>query len=144
MPATALLLPVFTLAAWTLLMLVWMGARRLPALARHRIALDARIPQAELMNQLPAKIRWPADNYNHLLEQPTLFYAVSLGLIVLGTAPTWALYCAWSYVALRVVHSIYQSLFNRIRVRFAIFMLSTVALAALTVAGLCATLSYAH
>jgi hypothetical protein len=76
--------------------------------------LDPMAPRGEQMASLPAKVRWKADNYNHLLEQPTLFYAVAIVLALVGRGDGVALYLAWAYVGLRVVHSLIQTLVNRI------------------------------
>ena len=99
--------------------------------------LDPLAPRGEQMATLPARVRWKADNYNHLMEQPTQFYAVALALAVLGDASAWSLGLAWAYVLLRVVHSLWQVLVNVIEVRFALFSLSSLVLFALVVrAGL--------
>jgi hypothetical protein len=75
-PNRPLLLSVVALAAWTFVMWAWMFATRIPAIRRQRIQLDATIPRGEQMAALPPEVRWKADNYNHLFEQPTVFYAV--------------------------------------------------------------------
>ena len=95
--------------------------------------LDPQAPRGEQMATLPPRVRWKADNYNHLMEQPTVFYAVAISLALLDTNPGWPLVLAWVYVALRVVHSLVQALWNRIEVRFALFALSGFALIGLTV-----------
>lgn len=83
------------------------------------------------MSQLPAKVRWKADNYNHLMEQPTLFYAVILMLCILDQTSELAIIAAWGYVGLRVLHSVFQAMFNIIEVRFVLFILSNVPLVSL-------------
>ena len=85
------------------------------------------------MNRLPAEVRWKADNYNHLFEAPTLFYATALVLAVLGDTSATSLWLAWSYVGLRVVHSVWQSLVNVIEVRFTLFLASSIVLIVLGV-----------
>ena len=85
------------------------------------------------MSSLPANVRWKADNYNHLMEQPTVFYAVALSLAVLGAGGGTNALLAWAYVASRVVHSLLQATINKIEVRFAIFFLSSLILIALTI-----------
>ena len=84
------------------------------------------------MSLLPPQVRWKADNYNHLLEQPTLFYALAISLSLLGTQSQACLLFAWAYVALRVVHSLLQALINKIEIRFLLFVLSNIPLFALT------------
>lgn len=127
-----LLGPVIALVAWTLLMWLWMYATRLPAIRTARMRLDPNAPRGEQMSTLPARVRWKADNYNHLMEQPTIFYAIVLALALLGDQSPLSLAMAWTYVALRVLHSLWQSLVNRIEVRFAFFALSTLPLFVLT------------
>jgi hypothetical protein len=126
-----MLAPVIALAAWTAVMWAWMYATRIPAIMRLRIRLDGNLPRGEQMATLPPRVRWKADNYNHLLEQPILFYAIALSLAVLGDSSSVSVALAWSYVALRVVHSLWQALVNVIPVRFALFALSSLVLFAL-------------
>jgi hypothetical protein len=132
-PELALLAPVIALVLWTHVMWLWMYATRLPAISAARMKLDPEVPPKELMNRLPARVRWKADNYNHLFEAPTLFYAVALTLAVLGDTSSLSLQLAWAYVGLRVAHSIFQSLVNKIEVRFALFSLSSLVLIGLSI-----------
>lgn len=80
---------------------------------------------------LQPDVRWKADNYNHLLEQPTIFYAIALTLAVLGAVDAASVILAWAYVGLRIVHSLVQATVNVILWRFAVFALSSLVLAAL-------------
>jgi hypothetical protein len=128
-----MLAPVVALAAWTAVIWCWMYATRIPAILAARMRLDPNAPRGEQMATLPARVRWKADNYNHLMEQPTQFYAVALALALLGDASPWSLGLAWAYVALRVVHSLWQALVNNIQVRFALFSVSSLVLFALVV-----------
>ena len=130
-PPQPLLAPVIALVIWTAVMWAWMYATRIPAILRLRIKLDGHLPRGEQMATLPAVVRWKADNYNHLFEQPVLFYATAISLAMLGDTSGASLMLAWGYVALRIVHSLWQALFNRIPVRFALFLLSSLALFAL-------------
>ena len=127
-----LLQPVVALVAWTFVMWFWMYATRLPAIRQAKMRLDGNAPRGEQMAQLPARVRWKADNYNHLFEQPTLFYAVALVLAAVSPSAIDAT-LAWAYVALRVVHSVFQATVNKIEVRFAFFALSSMVLLAMTV-----------
>jgi hypothetical protein len=129
---TPLLGPVIALVAWTLVMWLWMYATRIPAIRAARMRLDPNAPRGEQMSTLPARVRWKADNYNHLMEQPTIFYAIVLALALLGDQSPLSLAMAWTYVALRIVHSLVQALVNNIEVRFALFALSTLPLFVLT------------
>lgn len=136
-----MLAPAAVLVAWTLVMLVWMAATRLPAMRKIGGLKNAR-PGGRGQNLegvIDDKINWKAHNYAHLVEQPTLFYAVSLILAVVGPHPHDVLF-AWIYVALRIAHSLWQSLVNVVAIRFLLFMLSTLALVVLTIHALMLTL----
>lgn len=129
---TALLGPVIALVAWSMAMWTWMYATRIPAIVAMKMKLDPNAPRGEQMATLPPPVRWKADNYNHLMEQPTVFYALVLALAVMGNASATMLALAWAYVALRVVHSFVQALINKIELRFALFVLSNIPLFGLT------------
>lgn len=130
-----ILAPVVALVAWSLVMWLWMYAKRIPAMNAAKIDTRNLVGGngADLRARIPAEAQWPADNYNHLMEQPTLFYAVALTLALSGMGNGNALWVAWAYVGLRVVHSIVQVTVNRVIVRFSIFTLATLCLVALTV-----------
>ena len=66
-----------------------------------------------------------ADNYNHLMEQPTIFYALVFYIYLAGQADQLHVWLAWAYVALRVVHSLIQCTINRVPLRFLVFALAT-------------------
>ncbi len=134
-----LLQPVVALLAWSMVMFVWMYATRLPAMARSGLDPKTKIGgmAKDLDSVLPEQVQWKAHNYNHLMEQPTLFYAVCLVLVLAGCGSPFALYAAWAYVALRVVHSLVQALSNRVLYRFAIFMLSSICLMVLIGFAIC-------
>ncbi|HEY5947588.1 MAG TPA: MAPEG family protein [Kofleriaceae bacterium] len=123
-----ILTPVVLLAAWSMVMWAWMYVMRLPAIRRSKMRLDPNAARGEQMAMLPPRVRWKADNYNHLMEQPTVFYATAIALALLGHGDGWAMRLAWTYLALRVLHSFVQALWNRIEVRFSIFALSSFAL----------------
>lgn len=131
------LLPVMGLVLWTFVIWAWMYSTRLPAMRAARMKPDPQAPRGEQMAKLPARVRWKADNYNHLMEQPTLFYAVAIVVALAGKGTQVDLALAWGYVGLRVVHSLVQTLINKIEVRFVLFFLSSLLLLALAVrAGL--------
>lgn len=95
--------------------------------------IDSNAPRGEQMSTLPPNVRWKADNYTHLMEQPTVFYALAISLAVIGEGSGNNLYLAWAYVLLRIIHSVVQALVNKIELRFLIFVLSNIPLFCLTV-----------
>jgi hypothetical protein len=130
--AHVMLAPVIALVIWSAIMWAWMYVTRIPAILQAKMQLDPNMARGAQMAQLPAPVRWKADNYNHLMEQPTLFYAVAISLAVLGDQTQLSQGLAWAYVAMRIVHSLVQALINHITTRFAIFALSSLVLFALT------------
>ena len=128
-----ILQPVVALLAWTMVMWIWMYATRIPAMLKA--GLDAKgmvgTTGASLRAQLPDNVSWKADNYNHLHEAPTLFYAVAIVLAIIGQGDGFNTTLAWAYVILRVLHSIVQATWNKVAVRFALFALSSLVLMAL-------------
>ena len=129
-----ILQPVVALAAWTMVMWVWMYVTRIPAMNAAKLDTKNLVggTGGSLDDVLPAKIQWVAHNYNHLHEAPTVFYAVALVLAIIGAGDGLNTTIAWAYVLLRVVHSLVQVLGNRVMIRFAVFALSSLCLIALT------------
>ena len=129
-----ILQPVVALAAWTMLMWLWMYVTRIPAMKAANIDA-AKLTGGtgkDLDGRLPEKVQWIAHNYNHLHEAPTVFYAVALVLAIIGQGDGLNLTLGWAYVGLRVLHSLVQATVNKVMVRFLIFALSSLVLMALT------------
>ena len=127
--------PVIALISWTLVMWLWMYATRIPAMKRAGIDV-AKLnggTGADLRARIEIRAQWPADNYNHLLEQPVLFYAICIALALMGQGDNLNATIAWAYVALRIAHSLVQVTTNRVIIRFSLFSLATIALIMLTV-----------
>ena len=125
-----ILAPAAVLILWTLFMLVWLAATRLPPLFKQPGGLGSAKRGGrgqDLEGVLPDSVQWKSHNYTHLLEQPTLFYATLAIIAILGPHEHDVLF-AWAYVALRIAHSLWQALVNSVPVRFALFNLSTLCL----------------
>ncbi len=135
-----MLAPAAVLVVWSLVMLFWMAGVRLPALKKAGIDLGARPGGRgqDLEGQVAPPINWPAHNYSHLMEQPTVFYPTVVILAIMGAGPV-DVALAWTYVALRIVHSIWQATVNKVPVRFLLFITSTLALLALAIRAVMAT-----
>ncbi len=128
----SMIAPVMALVAWSLVMWVWMYVQRIPAMQKAGIKpQDARFPGS--LDVLPDAARQAADNYNHLMEQPTIFYAAALAIQAAGHADGMAVHLAWVYVGVRVLHSLLQVSLNLVPVRFLLFVASTGVLAAMVV-----------
>jgi hypothetical protein len=128
-----MLAPIVALVLWSFVMWAWLYATRIPAMMRLKLTYDPRRPASEFIDRLPPQVQWKADNYNHLMEQPTLFYAIALVLALAAPGDGVNVALAWVYVALRVVHSLIQAMVNVIPARFGVFTLSSLVLLAMAV-----------
>lgn len=131
MSYSPILAPVVALVAWTLVMLVWLAIARRRAFAKMGISWGS-IPRGSrgvnLDGRAPDEAQWPSHNYNHLMEQPTIFYATALSLALLGLGAGLNAWLAWGYVALRVIHSLVQATVNVPMVRWAFFTIASIVL----------------
>lgn len=131
MGVPAILGPAAVLVLWSLLVLMWLVLTRFPAFARSgvRVAGGPRGARyVDVEKNMPAKVNWVSHNYTHLMEQPTIFYAVVAILAIAGDSSAINLMAAWSYVGLRIVHSLWQGLVNIVRIRIILFTLATICL----------------
>jgi hypothetical protein len=124
-----LIVPILVLVLWTLVIWLWMYATRIPAMQKAKI--DPQVAARTRTLNLPPETMWVSDNYNHLMEQPTIFYAAAIAAQMAGQGNAVNVGLAWTYVVLRVVHSFIQCTVNIVMLRFAVFTLSTLVLAAL-------------
>jgi len=124
--------PVLALVAWTFVMWFWMYATRIPAMRKANVDV-AELSRTGKKLELPPEVARVADNYNHLHEQPTIFYALALAAQLGGAADGVNVGLAWAYVAARVVHSLVQATKNVIPIRFTVFALGSLVLLVLLV-----------
>ena len=132
---TQIVAPVFVLAGWTMFIWTWMLITRLPALRAAGVKLG-KLRGGTGRNAegvVPDVVQWKAHNYNHLHEAPTIFYAVALGLAIIGHGGGLNAQLAWLYVALRIVHSLIQVLWNKVIWRLGVYIASQLVIAALVV-----------
>jgi hypothetical protein len=132
MHVSPLLGPIVALVAWSLVMYVWMYVARIGAMRRAGISAKGMRGTRGLDGLIPAEANWPAHNYAHLMEQPTIFYAIVFALILMGFDVPINVYLAWAYVGLRVIHSLIQATANIVLYRFIVFTLSSLCLLGLT------------
>lgn len=133
-----ILVPALVLVLWSIVMLAWGASMRFPAIKRANVDMSANRGGrgSDLDGVLPGPAQWPVHNYNHLMEQPTIFYATVFALAIMGAGLGLNLMLAWGYVALRIVHSFWQARVNIVRIRVLIFFASTFVLAALALRAL--------
>ena len=140
---TTILAPAAVLVAWSMVMMLWVVVTRLRAFGEAGVDLANAEPggrYADLEATMPAKVNWKAHNFTHLMEQPTIFYAVVCIIAIAGGSGAVVAW-AWAYTVIRIIHSLWQSLVNTIPVRFALFVGSNVCLLVLSYHALSLTLS---
>ena len=126
------LMPVIVLVIWTLVVWVWMYSTRIPAMIKANVDPQQAVnPRGGWRDALPKHVNWVSDNYNHLHEQPTAFYALMIVLAIIERSSSVALIFAWLYVGLRIAHSLSQIIGNRVILRFGLFFSSSISLIAL-------------
>jgi len=124
----AFLTPVLALVVWTLVMWLWMYATRIPAMQRAGIDPQEAAHPGAWASRIPSRVRGVADNYNHLHEQPTIFYALMFFAALTAGGDAASLYLAWAYVGSRILHSLVQATINKVMLRFALFSIGTIIL----------------
>jgi hypothetical protein len=131
-----ILAPVVALVAWTILVMAWMVVTRFAEFRRLGIT-PSSIPDGARGVDLEGKAApiamWKSHNYTHLMEQPTIFYAIALTLALMDFGGGINYWLAWGYVGLRIIHSLFQATVNVVRYRLVIFSLASLCLLGLTV-----------
>jgi hypothetical protein len=138
----SILAPAAVLVLWSLIMMVWMAATRLPAMKKVGIDLGTAVGGrgVDIDPNVPQSVAWKSHNYAHLMEQPTIFYATVLILAVAGAVTPLMVSFAWGYTILRVLHSLWQATINKISIRFVLFLMSSICLVVLAVHAVIATI----
>lgn len=128
-----ILQPVVVVGLLTVVMMLWMLATRIPAMQKRGIDAQQAWDTSKMSEMLPPEVMRVSNNYNHLFEQPTLFYAIAITIAVLGHTDALHVQCAWAFAGLRIAHSLVQATVDIVNIRFGIFMLSWIALAIMVV-----------
>jgi hypothetical protein len=135
MDHSPLLGPVVALVAWTIIVMLWMFIARGRQFRQLGVTMN-NIPVGARGTDLEGKgderAQWKSHNYNHLMEQPTIFYAIVFALMLMDFDAPINVWLAWGYVTFRVAHSIVQATVNVVKYRFLFFLLASLCLMGLT------------
>ena len=121
--------PAFAMAALTFAVWVRLYATRIGEMRRERIhpqAVATSRQAAERLRETRA-----ADNFRNLFELPVLFYLALVVAAMTAQAGMPVLALAWTFVALRVLHSWIHCSYNKVMHRFQAYVAGGVALWAL-------------
>lgn len=122
----SILFPVVSLATLTFAVLLLIPVRRFRAGAAGQVAFDDfRYGESA---RVPPDVAIPNRNMMNLLELPVLFYVACLTYYATDRVNGAALVLAWTYVALRIAHSVIHVTYNRVRDRLIAFAASNVIL----------------
>ncbi len=137
-----ILAPAAVLVLWSLIMMVWMAATRLPAMKKVGIDLGTAVGGrgVDIDPNVPPSVAWKSHNYAHLMEQPTIFYATIMIIAISGAVTPLMVSFAWGYTILRILHSVWQATINKVSIRFVLFLLSSICLVVLSVHAVLVTI----
>ena len=124
----SILNPMLAMMAWSGLIVAILLMTRIPVVIKQWGNLQFAKHSDELRPKMSEKFRYVTDNYNHIFEQPTLFYAVLIYIHLADTATQTNISLAWAYVSLRVIHSVIQLTSNNVSWRAASFATSSLIL----------------
>ena len=110
----SILNPMLAMMTWSGLIVAILLMTRVPVVIKQWGNLQFAKHSDELRPKMSEKFRYITDNYNHIFEQPTLFYAVLIYIQLAGTANQTNISLAWAYVFLRVIHSSIQLTSNNV------------------------------
>ena len=125
--SSAIFAPFFVMMFLTLVVWAYMYARRIPFINSLKLKPEDLAKPGELARLSPPAVSNPSDNLKNLFEIPVLFYALALYLF--ATSQVDALYvgAAWVFLIFRTLHSAVHCTFNRVIVRFYLYLIATLA-----------------
>ena len=124
----SILNPMLAMLAWSGFIVAILLLTRIPVVIKQWGNLQYAKHSDELRPKMPDKFRYITDNYNHIFEQPTLFYAALIYIQLVDTASQTNISLAWAYVSVRVIHSLIQLTSNNVSWRAASFATSSLIL----------------
>ncbi len=120
--------PMFGMIALSGAIAALLFASRAPIILKSWGKLQHAKHSDALRPNLPPLLMYITDNYNHIFEQPTLFYAVVVYIYLMQHTDDTHIALAWCYVSLRLLHSVIQLTSNNVSWRASAFGVSTVVL----------------
>ena len=116
--------------------MLWMAIARLRGFRQLGINLEqhpARLARRRPGRQAPTQAQWKSHNYNHLMEQPTIFYAIALTLALMDIGGGINYWLAWGYVGCASSTASCSARSTSSLIRFPLFALASLCLLGLTV-----------
>jgi hypothetical protein len=117
--------PAFAMIALTFMVWLRLYQTRLGEMNNKRIH-PQKVALSKEMNLLEDSRA--ADNFRNLFELPVLFYLALIVAAAFGMVGPVFLFLAWTFVALRFLHSYIHCSYNRVKDRFTAYLLSSLSL----------------
>jgi hypothetical protein len=121
----AIFSPFFAMVFVTLVVWVYLYIRRITFLNNTKLDPKELAVPGMLAQISPPEVSNPSDNFKNLFEIPVLFYALVLYLFTTNQVDAVYVNAAWIFVGFRALHSIVHCTFNRIMLRFYLYLFST-------------------
>ncbi|MEI2455679.1 MAPEG family protein [Lysobacter firmicutimachus] len=131
MQTKAIFLPALAMVALTCAVWVRLYVVRIGQMRRDRIHPQAVATSSQAAAKLTDSAA--ADNFRNLFELPVLFYLALTVAALSGLANAATLALAWTFVALRALHSLIHCGYNRVMHRFIVYVAGALTLWALWV-----------
>lgn len=122
----AIFSPFFAMIFLTLLVWMYMYIRRISFITSRKLAPKDLTPSA-FAQISPPSVSNPSDNLKNLFEIPVIFYALVLYLFITKQVDAVYVSASWVFVVFRALHSAVHCTFNRIILRFYLYLFATIA-----------------
>ena len=123
---TELFYPMLAMFLWTVVVMLRNLQVRVVAVRRGEI--NTRYFELLKGAEPPEAVQKTGNHFRNLTEMPPLFYIICLAVMFMGRTDVNFIVLAWSYVALRVGHSLIHLTVNKVPPRFFLFAASNIVL----------------
>ena len=128
LPSEAILGPFLGMMLLTLVVWLFMYARRIHFMVTHKIAAQRLTTPERAAELIPEPVARASNNLKNLFELPVLFYALCLYFYITASVDTVAVACGWAFLGLRALHSVVHCGPNIVLLRFALYVASSIVL----------------
>ena len=108
-----------TISVWVHMYVKRIGLIRAPGLNADDVT------HQKLAEISPPDVANASDNLKNLFEVPTVFYVFVIYLFATSQVDVLYLAGCWGFAGLRVVHSLVHCTFNKVMLRFLVYVIST-------------------
>jgi hypothetical protein len=128
MSTAALAAPLLGMMVLTLVVWCVMFVQRIGFAQSNKLDIEQFKTPADVQALIPGDASSASNNFKNLFELPVIFYAVCIYLMVAGQVDGFYTTCAWAFLILRSLHSMIHCSYNKVAHRFAVYILSGIAL----------------